>query len=205
MEVGAKIHAPNAIVVIGASTGGPISLAQILPKFPKDFRAAVVVVQHMRPGFTKLLARQLSGVSELIIDELEYAQPLVRSAAYVAPGDCSFIFSKAQNTSIDSYTINIESNAGSAEFLRRRVDNTMASAAKVFGSKTVGVLLTGLSDDGRRGMKEIHDAGGITIAQDEVSSVVFDMPRAAIEAGVVNEVLPLWSIAERIVEIVGGL
>jgi two-component system chemotaxis response regulator CheB len=198
-----KVSAPRALVVIGATTGGPAALAQVLPKFPRDFPASIVVVQLMRPGFMKLLARQLNGLSELPVEEAEHHQPLIPGAAFLAPGDHSLTLDRSGNEKDNPFFIRTEIVSDSVERMRRRVNDAMVSAASIFGPRTVGVLLTGVGDDGREGMKEIRNCGGKTIAQDESSSIVFDMPRAAIAAGVVDEVLPIWSISDRIIEIVG--
>jgi len=198
-----KPLAPRAVVVIGASTGGPTALAQILPKFPKGFQASIVVVQQMRPGFTKLLARQLNGLSALAVDEAENYQPLSAGAALLAPGDCAVTIERSHAAPEQPFLIRTQDVSGSVEKMRRRINDMMISAAAQIGPRAIGVLLTGIGDDGCDGMKEIRNKGGKTLAQDESSSIVFDMPRHAIEAGVVDEVLPLWSIPDRIIELVG--
>ncbi|MBI2842553.1 MAG: chemotaxis protein CheB [Armatimonadetes bacterium] len=198
-----KIIAPRAVVIIGASTGGPTALAQILPKFPKCFQAAVIVVQQMRPGFTKLLAGQLDYLSELPVGEAERNQPLQAGVALFAPGDYSIVVQRSCGAPDQQFILELQDAGDSVEKMRKRIDCAMTTAAEVFGSRTIGVLLSGVGEDGRDGMKAIHDHGGKTIAQDESSSIVFDMPRAAIDAGTVDEVLPLWNIADRINEIVG--
>lgn len=203
IEITSRKYAPKAVIVIGAATGGPAALTQVLPKFPRNLNASIIVVQHMRPGFINLLAQQLDGLSVLPIETAEPHQPLTVGTALFAPGNCNVSFEKSQNTEEFPFFIKSEDVSNSSEKMRRRINDTMISAAHLFGSHTIGVLLTGVGDDGRDGMKEIRERGGKTIAQDEVSSIVFDMPRWAIEGGVVDEVLPLWSIADRIAEIVG--
>ncbi|MEN6373041.1 MAG: CheB methylesterase domain-containing protein [Armatimonadota bacterium] len=202
-EIASRVQVPKAVVVIGASTGGPSALAKIFPKFPKDFPVSIVVVQYMRPGFTKLLARQLDGISEVFVDEAETYLPLKPAAAFLAPGHCSVRVERIEDPECPPFTLTAEDVSSSVEKLRRRVDDAMISAAETFGAHTIGVLLTGVGDDGRDGMKAIREFGGKTLAQDESSSIVFDMPRSAINAGVVDEVVPLWNIAERVIEIVG--
>jgi two-component system, chemotaxis family, protein-glutamate methylesterase/glutaminase len=197
-----RLHAPQAVIIIGSSTGGPAALAQILPKFPRGFPASIIVVQQMRPGFTRLLASHLNGLSELAIEEARSAHLLTRGTALFAPGDCAVSIQRSHESTQMS-TLTIQDVSNSIDMMRKRVDNAMITAALQFGSKTIGVLLTGVGDDGRMGMKAIREAGGKTIAQDELSSIVFDMPRSAIDAGVVDDILPLWSIADRLIEIVG--
>ena len=198
-----KIHTPRAVVVIGASTGGPTALVQIITKFPRNFPASIIVVQQMRSGFTKLLARQLNGMSELQVEEAQHLQLLSTGLTLLTPGDCCLTIERDSSTQEMLFVPYIEDVSSSIEKLRKRIDSTMISAAEHFGSHAIGVLLTGVGDDGGEGMKKIRECGGKTLAQDESSCIVFDMPRAAIEANVVDEVLPLWSISDRIVEIVG--
>lgn len=202
-ESGSKAHAPRAVIVIGASTGGPTALTQVLPKFPRNLQASIIVVQQMRPGFTKLLARQLNGISELPIEEAEDLQPLKCGAALLAPGCCTVMFHRSEDLPDQPFILQIEDVSASVERMRKRVDQVMISAAEQFGSRAMGVILTGIGDDGRDGMRMIRERGGKTVAQDESSSIVFDMPRAAIDAGIVDEIVPLWSIADRIIDIVG--
>jgi two-component system chemotaxis response regulator CheB len=198
-----KIYAPRAVVVIGASTGGPASLAQILPKFPKNFQASIIVIQQMRPGFTKALAGHLNGISKLRIEEAQHYQPISVGAAHIAPGNCTVTFEKSSDSQGQRFLMRVQDTADSMERMKKRINDAMISAAEQFGSRTIGVLLTGIGDDGRDGMKEIRNRGGKTLAQDEVTSTVFEMPRTAIDAGVIDEVLPLWNISDRVIEIVG--
>lgn len=194
---------PKALVVIGASTGGPTALAQILPKLPRSLDAAIVVVQQMRPGFTGLLARQLNTVSELDVQESGNFHALGIGSVLFAPGDCGISIDRPGAASGRPCIVRVESVVESADRMRSRIDEAMASAAEQFGKRAIGILLSGVGDDGRRGMTAIRSQGGRTLAQDESSSIVFDMPRNAIDAGVVDEIVPVWSIADLIVEIVG--
>ena len=198
-----KIYAPRAVVVIGASTGGPAALTQILPKFPKNFQASIIVVQQMRPGFTKVLAHHLNGISDLNIEESFNYQPVSTGAAHITPGNCTVTFEKTTDLQEQQFLMQIVDASDSMEKMRNRINAAMISAAEMFGPRAIGILLTGVGDDGRDGMKEIKNHGGKTIAQDEASSTVFDMPRYAIDANVVDEVLPLWNISDRVIEIVG--
>jgi two-component system chemotaxis response regulator CheB len=198
-----KVHAPRAVVVIGASTGGPTALEQILPKFPRDFPASIIVVQHMRPGFIGLVANYIDGLSEIPIERAGTRSQMLEGTALFLPGESSADIEKSQNSREQYYLLKPEYVGSSVERMRKRIDDTMIAVAKQFGSRAIGVLLTGVGDDGRDGLKEIRNRGGKTIAQDEASSVVFDMPRNAIASGVVDEVLPLWNISDRIIELVG--
>lgn len=197
-------QAPRWVVVIGANTGGPQALAEVLPRFSANLGAAVVVMQQMRPGFTRVLAEQLSHICRLPISEPEDGQALQTSRIYVAPSASRLTFEKISDQPTPAYQILLEDAASSPELLRTRTDCAMESAASVFGARCVGILLTGLGVDGREGMRAISTAGGITIAQDEASSIVHDLPASAIEADIVSDTLPLWNISDRVREIVGG-
>ncbi len=197
------ITTPDAVVVIGASSGGPNALAQIVPKLPPSLRAAVVIVQQMRPGFTRLLAGHLNSISPTSVEETGNYRHLGAGSVLVTPGNCCISIDRPGNHDFRPYIAQIENVSESVDRMRSRIDDAMISAAAMFGERAFGVLLTGVGDDGRRGMAAIRERGGHTIAQDEASCIVYDMPRAAIDAGAVDYVLPLWSIADKIVEIVG--
>jgi len=161
-----------------------------------------VIVQQMRPGFTRLLASHLSSPSGAIVEEAQDHQPLRPNQILLTPGNRGLTVSR---TTIPDhlYVVTLEDESDSMAKARARIDIAMTSAAEIFSSKTIGVLLTGAGSDGREGMKAIRDHGGTTIVQDQDSSILFDMPKSAIDANVVDEVLPLWSIADRLVELVG--
>ncbi|MCE5313719.1 MAG: CheB methylesterase domain-containing protein [Armatimonadota bacterium] len=185
------------VVVIAASTGGPQALAQLLPRFTSSFSGTIIVAQEMRNGFTRVLADMLNQTCNLPVHEPVDGQILQPSRILMTPSNCRLVL-----TSCDfgepGRQILVEDVADSPELRHSRIDYIMTSVAGAFGKRTVGVLLTGVGTDGREGMRAIHSAGGVTIAQDSASSVVFDLPLCAIEAGIVHETLPLWSIADRI-------
>ncbi len=197
-------ESPKWVVVVGASTGGPQALAQLLPQFPSNFPGAIIVIQKMRPGFTRVLADQFSQTCELPICECLDGQALHCSRILMAPSGSSLSIINVGTAAVPVYSIVSEDIADAAELENSRVDFTMTSAAGVFGERAIGVLLTGIGVDGREGMRAIANAGGTTIAQDEATSVVHSLPASAIDAGVVNQVLPLWNIAEFIMELTGG-
>jgi len=197
-----RVVAPRSVIVIGAGSGGPAALANVIPKLPSSFSAAAVVLQQMRPGFIRLLASYLSNMSGIQIEEAQQRQALKPSQALIAPGCHGLTISRTEAAD-KPFMIRLEDQTDSVAKTRSRIDAAMKSAAELFGPQAIGVLLTGAGSDGRDGMKAIRDAGGVTIAQDQDSSLLFDMPRAAIEAGVVDEVLPLWSISDRLMELMG--
>lgn len=183
---------PTRVVVIAAGTGGPQALMEILPRIPSQYPGAIVVLQQMRPGFSKVLTSQLNEVCRLRVVNPVDGQDLCAAEILMVPAGCHVVFSG------NARMIRVLDVHDDPEAAAKAVDNTMTSAANAFGANAIGVLLTGFGDDGRAGMKAIYDTGGETIAQDEESSTIFDLPSSAIEARVVNHVLPLWSIADQI-------
>ena len=199
-----NLKVPDWLVIIGAGAGGPQALGQILPQFPSSFPGELVVVQQMRRGFTRVLADRLNQVCGMHVYEPVDGQALQASRILITPGGMQLGIKCMENSSIPGYNILLEDFAETPEASQSLTDYAMSAAAETFGSKTIGVLLTGTGSDGREGMRAIAAAGGITIAQDEASSTIYDLPSSAIDAGIVQEVLPLWKIAERIITLVMG-
>lgn len=183
------------IVAIGTSTGGPRALQEVLPRLPGNLPCPAIVVQHMPPGFTKSLADRLNSLCALTVKEAEDNDRLVAGTVFVAPGDFHLTIRKEGGGAF--IKLNKEPAIGG---LRPAVDPMMVSVAETYGAKTVGVILTGMGHDGAKGMQAIKRLRGLTIAEDQSTSVVFGMPKAAIEAGVVDTVLPLPQIADGIVQ-----
>jgi two-component system chemotaxis response regulator CheB len=190
------------IVAIGTSTGGPRALQEVLTRLPGNLPCPTVIVQHMPPGFTKSLAERLNTLSELTVKEAADNDRLVAGTVYIAPGD--FHLTLRREASGTYVKLNKEPAIGG---LRPAVDPMMVSVAETYGTKAVGVILTGMGHDGAKGMQAIKRLQGRTIAEDQSTSVVFGMPKAAIEAGVVDTILPLPQVAEGIVQCLkkGGL
>jgi two-component system chemotaxis response regulator CheB len=183
------------VVAIGTSTGGPRALQEVLPRLPGNLPCPAIVVQHMPPGFTKSLADRLNTLCALTVKEAEDNDRLVAGTVFVAPGDFHLTIRKEGGSSF--VKLNKEPAIGG---LRPAVDPMMVSVAEAYGAKTIGVILTGMGHDGAKGMQAIKRLRGLTIAEDQSTSVVFGMPKAAIEAGVVDTVLPLPQIADGIVQ-----
>ena len=193
---GPKSLTRKDIVVIGASTGGPKAVVNILSHLPRDIPTAILVVQHMSPEFVPSFVNRLQWGCSLKISTARKGQVISSGQALVAPG---------------GYHTTIVQNGGTRKIrLSRKVSNTampsidhaMESAAKAYGQSTLGVLLTGLGSDGAKGLKAIKDAGGNTIAEDPSTCVVFGMPKAAIELGYVDEIVPLPQIAQAILRMI---
>ncbi len=182
-------------VAIASSTGGPAALAELLAALPDDLAAAVVVAQHLADGFTQTLVEWLGSVSSLPVREARPGERLEPGTVTVAPSN------RHMKVDCEGRVRLVEGPAlGGA---RPSADLLLSSVSEAFGAQAVGIVLTGMGRDGTEGLRAIRSRGGHTIAQDESSSVVFGMPRAAIEAQVVDQVLPLEKIPEAVVTLVG--
>jgi two-component system chemotaxis response regulator CheB len=185
------------LVIIGASAGGPRALAEIMPLFPKDMPAALVIVQHMPGVFTRSFAQRLDSISRLKVKEAGDGEVLGPGTALVAPGGKDLVISRRGDDEGWVETINSPNKAGATP----RIDTTMITGAESFGPEAIGVIMTGMGSDGALGMETIKKRGGDTLAQDNESCLVFGMPKVAIERGVVDWVLPLEKIPEKIQEL----
>ncbi len=184
----------DVCILIGSSTGGPSALEMIIPRLPADIPAPVFIVQHMPPGFTKQLAERLNSISEIEVKEAENNERVRKGVAYIAPGGYHMKLRKAMDVVrikiVDGKPVNA---------VKPSVDVTADSVVDIYDGNTIGVILTGMGEDGAYGMKRIRDAGGLTIASSEDTCVVFGMPKAAIELGAIVSVKPVFEIAEEIV------
>jgi two-component system chemotaxis response regulator CheB len=192
-------EAPGWAVVVGASTGGPQALGQLLADIPAGLPAGCLVVQHMPAGFTRSLAKRLDEQSALTVVEAEEGTPFRAGWAYIAPGGYHLVVQAGSGVGDACLRLNTSPPKGT---LRPAADVTMAAAAASFGQHTLGVLLTGMGNDGAEGFQAIREAGGRTIAQDRESSLIYGMPRVVAELGLADQVLPLGEIAPAIARIV---
>jgi two-component system chemotaxis response regulator CheB len=179
----------NHIVVIGASTGGPHALSYILPQIKPGFTAALLIVQHMPEGFTSMFAKRLADLSAIDVREAANGDPVTPGRALVAPGGSHL---KIKN--LNGGPSVVLSQSPPVQGMRPSVDVLFQSAGEIYGDKIVGLIMTGMGEDGADGMESIRAAGGHTLAQDRSSSVVFGMPKAAIDRKAVQKVLPLSEI-----------
>ena len=178
-------------IAIGASTGGPNALHQVIPALPALLQVPVLIVQHMPPLFTELLAARLNQDSQIRVHEAYDGLKVERGHAYIAPGG------KHLTVSAESGHVRARLNEDPPEnSCRPAVDVLFRSMAQVYGGGTLGVVLTGMGQDGVRGAQWIREAGGKLIAQDQGSSVVWGMPGALAAAGLADKIVPLQSISE---------
>jgi two-component system chemotaxis response regulator CheB len=182
-------------VVIACSTGGPRALAALLPALPAPLGAGVLIVQHMPAGFTGSLAARLDRASRLDVREAREGEPLCPGAALVAPGGSHMRLRERGTVWL--------SDAPPLGALRPRADLTITDAARKFGAELVLVVLTGMGRDGVDGAHDVRARGGCVLVQDESTSAVWGMPRAVVEAGLADAVLPLHELAGAIAEAVG--
>lgn len=181
------------VLAIGVSTGGPNALAQLLPTLPKNLPAPVVIVQHMPPVFTRLLAERLAGKCAIGVKEAAEGDVLQPGQALIAPGDFHMTLAR------DLKGVRVRLNQGPPEnSCRPAVDVLFRSAAHVYGAGTLGVVLTGMGQDGLRGSTCIREIGGRVLVQDEATSVVWGMPGYVARAGLAERILPLEQLGPEI-------
>ena len=181
------------LIVIGASTGGVEALRRLLPRFPQTL-PAIAVVQHIPAHFSRTVAERLNSLSEISVREAGHNEPLRPGECVIAPGDRHLAVERRS----DGFRTRLLQTPP-LHHCRPAVDVLFRSAAEAAGSGVVAAVLTGMGSDGALGMHAIHAAGGTTLAEDESSCVVYGMPKAAIELGVIDRVIPLPAMAEAII------
>ena len=189
---GAMLETTEKVVVIGASTGGTEALRAFLEVLPPD-APGIVIVQHMPEVFTRAFANRLDSLCQISVKEAETNDTVLRGRALIAPGNHHTLLKRSGAR----YYVDIKDGPLVSRH-RPSVDVLFRSAARYAGPNAVAVIMTGMGDDGARGMSEMKQAGAFTIAQDEATSVVFGMPNEAIKLGAVDEILPLPSIARSV-------
>lgn len=190
----------KALIIIGTSTGGPKALQEVLPYIPEDISAAILIVQHMPPGFTKSLADRLNTLSGICVKEGEDGETIRPGYAYIAPGD----FHMEVDTGKDGI-LKIRTTKGKPIGGHRPAVNVlMDSIARTGFPNVIGVIMTGMGSDGKEGIVKIKESNkAVIICQDEVSCVVYGMPKSAISTGLVDAIVPLKEIAGVIVKYMG--
>ncbi|HEY3808630.1 MAG TPA: chemotaxis response regulator protein-glutamate methylesterase [Steroidobacteraceae bacterium] len=190
-----RLHTTDRIIAIGASTGGTEAIRTVLQMLPAD-SPAVVIAQHIPAAFSGAFTQRMNSISAMSVCEPSEGQQIVPGHVYIAPGDKHLMVDR------DGARYLCRLNSGPhVNRHRPSVDVLFRSVAQCAGRNAVGAILTGMGDDGARGLKEMRDAGAQTVAQDEATSVVWGMPGAAVKHGGVQEVLPLERIAEAVLRL----
>ncbi len=188
-----------SVLAVGCSTGGPNALAEIFSRLPASLAAPVVIVQHMPPLFTRMLADRLAANSPLRVREASHGDVLTPGGVWIAPGDLHMRVER------QGLSVVVALDKGPAEnSCRPAVDVLFRSVAEVYGDRTLALVLTGMGQDGLRGAEAISARGGRIVAQDEASSVVWGMPGAVVRAGLAGSVLPLHEIADDVTRRLGS-
>ncbi len=191
--------AKSEIVGIGISTGGPNALTKMVPMLPADFKAPILIVQHMPPMFTASLANSLNNKSRLFVKEAQDGDILTAGTIYIAPGGRQMKIVAGADGSSRKIHITDDPPENSC---KPSVDYLFRSIARYYVGRSTGVIMTGMGSDGTKGLVQIKENGGIVIAQDEASCTVFGMPKQPIETGLADIISPLEMIAEEIVKTV---
>jgi len=189
----AHSRSAEPIIAIGTSTGGTQALEVVLTRLPPTTHG-IVIVQHMPAVFTAMFAERLHGLCAIEVIEARHGDRVQPGRALIAPGGKHMMLKRIGG----QYTVDVV-DGPPVNRHRPSVDVLFRSVAKYAGAKALGIIMTGMGDDGARGLKEMHDAGARTIAQDEASSVVFGMPKEAIKLGATDITLPLNQIPTAIV------
>ena len=184
---------PSKVVAIGISTGGPNALQYLFAQLPADFPGSIVVVQHMPEGFTEMFARRLNECSAIDVKEAQSGDLLIAGRALICPGNRHV---KVRRMSLGNSVVLTDEAPVNGH--RPSVDVLFRSLAAEFGSSAIGILMTGMGEDGAEGLGLVKTAGGLTIAQNEASCVVYGMPKAAIERNYAMRVVPLDMMANTI-------
>lgn len=183
------------IIVIGSSTGGTEAIRTLLSSMPADM-PGIAIVQHMPEGFTRSFSNSLNQISRLEVKEAENGDKLYRGRVLIAPGNKHMLLKRVGK----EYFVEVKEGP-LVNRHRPSVDVLFRSAARYAGGNAIGVILTGMGNDGARGMKEMHDAGARTVAQDEQSCVVYGMPKEAVKAGGVDDIVSLNNIDDHLVRL----
>jgi two-component system chemotaxis response regulator CheB len=187
------------VLEIGVSTGKPQALSQLIPQLPVSLRVPVLVVQHMPPMFTRLLAERLDSLGTLRAVEAADGMEVRAGTVYIAPGDYHLRVRR-----VGSRLFAVLDQGPQENSCRPAVDVLFRSLAETFGKDVLSVILTGMGYDGLRGTKALKAAGGYSLVQDQASSVVWGMPGAVAEAGLADGVLPLSDLGAEIVRLAGA-
>ena len=185
-----------SLVVIGASTGGPAALQMVISSLPADLNIPLVIVQHMPPNFTRSFAQRLDSLSKLRVKEAEEGELIQPGWVYISPGGNHVTI----NSTPQGNRIQLSQKVAGDRYVPS-IDKTMLSAASIYGKEVLGIILTGMGNDGAEGIKKIKEAGGITLAESKETAVVYGMPRVPAQMGVIDKILPINQMADQLIRI----
>ncbi|WP_028307529.1 protein-glutamate methylesterase/protein-glutamine glutaminase [Desulfitibacter alkalitolerans] len=186
------------LVAVGTSTGGPTALQVLLTRIPKSLPCGIVVVQHMPKGFTGPLAKRLNDLCEIEVKEGEDGDMVLPGRAIIAPAGHQLTFTRRSGY----LQISLSDHSPIKTLFKPSVDVMMLSAVETLGSKVLGVIMTGMGNDGLQGLKSLKKQKGLILAQNEETCIVYGMPKAVVDAGIADKVLPLDELGSEIVSIV---
>jgi two-component system chemotaxis response regulator CheB len=186
------------IVVIGASTGGPKAIMDVMSRIPADSGANFLIIQHMPKGFTKTFAERVGWYSAIKVKEVEEGDRILKNVCYVAKSGQHMVVEKSSKDN-NVYYLHLDDTA-LVNYVKPAIDVTMASLADCFDGKMIAVVLTGMGKDGLEGARKIKGKGGRVIAQDEASCVIYSMSKAVVNAGIADCILPINDIPDKIME-----
>lgn len=187
------------LVTIGVSTGGPMALNMLIPRLPEDFASSLLVVQHMPPTFTQSFAKRLDKNSRVRVKEAADGDTVDPGCVYIAPGG---IHMRVENNHSERLRIRLDHEPSHLLFIPS-VDVMMNSIAEIFRGCILGIIMTGMGQDGLEGMTSIKEKGGVTLAQEESSCVVYGMPKACIARGIIDKVVDLERLSIEIIRLAG--
>ncbi len=182
------------VFALALSTGGPQALASLLPQFEADFPAPILIAQHISDGFIEGMAQWLSGLCKLSVKVAQEGEYLQAGCVYLSPSEQHLTLAADRRVKLKT--------RAERDIYHPSCDELLSSVATVFGRNAIAIIMTGMGRDGTRGMREIHSHGGITLAQDEASSVIYGMNAEAVNAGVIQRELPLAHLAAEMLRIV---
>lgn len=198
-QAGSQLRFKKAeAVLVGVSTGGPKALQQIITDFPQTIRVPIVIVQHMPPNFTKAMADRLNEICTLTVAEAQDGQPLEENHIYIAPGGMQCRVKKGAA----GLFFKVSEDAGESLY-KPSVEVMGDSLFEALGGRVIALMMTGMGNDGVKAFEKLKEAGAYVIAQDEATSTVYGMPRAVVEKGLANEILPLEKLVPTIERLLG--
>jgi len=195
LSMDSTVRVRREILAVGASTGGPPALQSVLSSLPADFPAPIVIAQHMPKLFTESFSKRLNSLCRIEVKEAEEKERLRPGVAFIAPGDSHMALRRRGRDVV------VEFVDDRKYIYRPSVDLLMSSTAQVYEGKSIGVILTGMGNDGLAGLRELKAKAGFIIAQDEETCVVYGMPKAVVSAKIADAVLPINKIAEEIIRV----